>query len=40
MSGIIKSRFIPWEKLFPKHFKDLMSKIFQNNFFVKLSGFF
>ena len=32
----MKNRFIPWEKLFPKYFKDLMSKIFQNNFFCEI----
>jgi len=32
----LKQYIMPWKKLFPKHFKDLRSKMFQNNFFVKI----
>ena len=39
MSSLRKSRADLGEKLFPKHFFDLWSKIFQNNFFVPLSRF-
>jgi hypothetical protein len=32
----LKQHMVPWKKLFPKHFKDLRSKMFQNNFLVKI----
>ena len=35
MSNLIQD-MVPWEKLFPKYFKDLRSKMFQNNFLVKI----